>query len=278
LRIGAAYPGGVPRYDLESLEDARLQPFRALKKSNLTRWSGSFIAEGEKLVRRLLASPIPVDSVLAGRRWAESMAPWVPADVPLLVIDDRLVPELVGFNFHHGVLACGRRVPQSALAELVGRLADPATLVICPQIQNPENLGGVLRTSSAVGVDAVVLGRGSADPFSRRVVRVSMGTAFYVPIFESADLEQDLAWLRDRAGFQLVATVLDDAAEPLERASRTPRVGLLFGNEAHGLDPRWLAFCSRRVTIAMQRTTDSLNVAAACTVVAHHFLRVAGGG
>ena len=267
----------MPCYSISSLDDPRLAPFRALKKSNFTRWSGRFIAEGEKLVRRLLASPFPVESVLAGQRFADAIAPLVPPEVPLLVVDDWVVPELVGFSFHRGLLACGRRLPERSVADFADRLSSPATLVICPEIQDPENLGGVLRTSCALGVDAVVLGSNSADPFSRRVLRVSMGTALQVPILQSLNLAGDLAWLRDCGGFQLVATVLDETADRLELAARAPRLGLLFGNEAHGLDQRCLVFCDNKVTIPMRRGTDSLNVAVACAVVLHHFIRVAGG-
>ncbi len=126
-----------------------MQPYSALKKSNFTRWSGRFIVEGEKLVRRLLDSRFPVESVLAGQRIVDGIAPLVPPEVPLLVIDDACVPELVGFNFHRGLLACGRRLPELAVADLVERLPGLATLVICPEIQDPENLGGILRTSCA---------------------------------------------------------------------------------------------------------------------------------
>ena len=90
----------------------------------------------------------------------------------------------------------------------------------------------------ALGADAVVLGENSADLFSRRVLRVSMGAALQVPVLESHDLARDLAWLRDQGGFQLVGTVLDEAAQPLEQAGRSKRAGLLLGNEAHGLAER----------------------------------------
>jgi len=276
-RERGTYSDGVPRYDVSSLDDPRLEPFRALKKSNFTRWSGRFIVEGEKLVRRLLASPFPVESVLSGSLYAEAIAPLVPADAPLLVVDDAWIPELIGFNFHRGLLACGRRLPELSVAEFASRLPRQATLVICPEIQDPENLGGVLRTSSAFGADAVLLGSGSADPFSRRVLRVSMGAALQVPILQSRVLAEDLAWLRDRDAVRLVATVLDETATRLERATRGSRVGLLFGNEAHGLGRNWLEICNEQVTIPLQPGTDSLNVAAACAVVLHHFVRIAGG-
>jgi tRNA G18 (ribose-2'-O)-methylase SpoU len=267
----------MPHYCVSSLEDPRLQPYRTLKKSNFTRWSGRFIVEGEKLVQRLLASPFPVESVLAGGRYVEAIAPLVPPDVPLLIVEDQWVSELIGFNFHRGLLACGRRLPEVSVAEFAGRLSQRATLVICPEIQDPENLGGILRTSSALGVDALVLGSNSADPFSRRALRVSMGAALQVPILQSRELAKDLTWLRDREAVRLVATVLDETATRLERATREPRVGLLFGNEAHGLGRNWLEICNEQVTIPMRAGTDSLNVAAACAIVTHHFVRVAGG-
>jgi TrmH family RNA methyltransferase len=104
-----------------------------------------------------------------------------------------------------------------------------------------------------------------------------MGAALEVPVLQSPNLAEDLACLRHHEAFQLVATVLDVAATSLERATRGARVGLLFGNEAHGLGSDWLEICNDQVTIPMRPGTDSLNVAAACAVVLHHFMRVAGG-
>jgi len=74
---------------------------------------------------------------------------------------------------------------------------------------------------------------------------------------------------------ELVATVLDATAEPLETARRTPRMVLLIGNEGHGLSADWIAACDRRVTLPMQHGTDSLNASAASAVFLYHFTRVA---
>jgi tRNA G18 (ribose-2'-O)-methylase SpoU len=126
-------------------------------------------------------------------------------------------------------------------------------------------------------VTAVVLGPGCCDPFSRRVLRVSMGAALRVPIVETRDLAGDLARLRTEWGFELAATVLDSAAEPLHTAARTNRLAVLFGNEHAGLSPEWIALCDRRVTIPMAGDADSLNVAVAAGIVLHHFTRASGG-
>jgi tRNA G18 (ribose-2'-O)-methylase SpoU len=85
-------------------------------------------------------------------------------------------------------------------------------------------------------------------------------------------LLRDLRRLKDVWRFQLVATVLDAAAEPLATARRrSQRIGLVFGNEAQGLSPQVLAECDRRVTIPMRLGTDSLNVAVAAAVFLYHF-------
>jgi tRNA G18 (ribose-2'-O)-methylase SpoU len=252
-------------------DDPRLEPYRHLKRTNLTRWSGRFIAEGEKVVERLLASRFEVDSVLISERRQDVLSR-IPAGVTTFVLIQAECERLTGYEFHQGVLACGVRRPSPALAEVLppdGRV----TIAMAPHMTDPDNLGTLLRLATAFGLQAVVLGPGSADPFSRRTLRVSMGAALSVPIVEPEDFADTLASLKAN-GVQLVATVLDPDAEPLMTAGRPDRLALLFGNEAHGLSSEEIAACDRRVTIPMAPTTDSLNVAAAAAVFLYHFTRV----
>jgi tRNA G18 (ribose-2'-O)-methylase SpoU len=242
--------------------------YRDLKRTNLTRWSGQFIAEGDKVVDRLLVSGLGVHSVLVARQWLPRYEQQVPDSVPLLVIDDHELPELVGFEFHRGVLACGQRPATPALAEILPLDRERWTIVICPNVQGPDNLGNILRTCAALGVDAVLLGRESADPFSRRVLRVSMGELLRLPLRQSPDILGDLRSMRELYGIELVATVLDDRAESLNRYERgSARLGVLFGGEGNGLTPEVVSICDRSVTIPMLRGTDSLNVATSAGIV-----------
>ena len=263
----------MPVVEIGALDDPRLAPYRELKKSNLTRWSGLFVAEGEKLVRRLLASDYETASLLVGRRYLEEFAALAPAETPVLAIPDEWVESLVGFNFHRGVLACGKRRANPALKDVLAAAEQRATVVVCPDVQDPENLGAILRIAAAFGVDLLMLGSRAADPLSRRVLRVSMGAALAVPLIRSDDLPANLGRLRSDFGFELAATVLDADAEPLNRAARPERIALLFGSEGHGLDRSLVERCDRRLTIAMQRGTDSLNVAVAAGMFLYHFTR-----
>ena len=261
------------RIDVDSLNDPLLEPYRELKSAKAERRAGLFVTEGEKLAVRLLESPFDVHSVLVGPKYLERIEPLVPEAVPLLVAEESLVEQLVGFKFHRGVLACGHRQPGMPIAALTADTAQPLTLVICPEVHDAENLGSLLRIGAALGVDAVIVGPQCCDPFSRRVLRVSMGAVLRMPLVLSRDLPGDLQRLAGEGQVELFASVLDPAAEELSAVKRNRRVGLLLGSEGHGLSPELISLCQRRVTIPMQPGIDSLNVAVAAGILLYHFCR-----
>lgn len=263
----------MSRIPIDDLADPRLAPYRELNQRNLIRGSGLFIAEGDKVTERLIASRYPVDSLLAEEDQAARLAPRLPDQTPIYVVSRKLLEATIGFNFHRGVLACGRRLPGPTVAEVAGDdSASTATILVCPEVHDPTNLGSIIRTAAALGCQAMILGERSADPFSRRVLRVSMGAALQLPIVESNNLAVDLVALRNR-GYSLAATVLDPAAQPLRTFLPPPKLAILLGSEGHGLTPEWLGLCDRRITIPMALGIDSLNVAVAAAVMLYHCTR-----
>ncbi len=264
----------MARIFVNSIDDPRLAPYRELNQRNLTRVSGLFIAEGDKLTERLIASRFPVASLLAEPTHANRFEPLLPGQTPVYVASRTLLEATIGFNFHRGVLACGRRLPGLTIQELIAGDATGSddVVLVCPAVQDPTNLGSLIRSAAAFGCRGVLLGGRCADPFSRRVLRVSMGAALHLPIVESRDLLADLRTLR-RAGFELAATVIDSSAQPLADFRPPPRLALLLGSEGHGLGPEWIAQCEHRVTIPMQLGIDSLNVAVAGAVLLYHCRR-----
>ncbi len=286
---------------IQSLADDRLDPYRDLKDRELAAQGGLFIAEGENLVRRLLASDFEVHSVLASEARAARISEVVPPTTPFYAVPEALMTRVLGFKFHSGILACGvRRAgmrlealrPDGGAGTVESRTAQPgaagangsaaeagATLLMCPEVINHENLGAMMRVATAFGAAAMILGQQSSDPFWRRSIRVSMGTIFSLPIVRSSDIDADLRTLGEW-GYELVAAVTDADAKPLVEVRRPVdssgnRVAIVVGCEAQGLDPRHVAMCHRRVTIPMQRGTDSLNIASAAAVFLYHFTQVA---
>jgi tRNA G18 (ribose-2'-O)-methylase SpoU len=260
---------------IHSLDDPRLAPYRNLKERDLARDGDRFIAEGEHLVKRLLASRMTTESVLLADRRVAEIAPLVPPHIPVYSAPADVVNQVLGFKFHAGVMAVGIRGPSPTIDEImtVAATGDRVTLLICPEIEKTDNLGAIIRIAAAFGVDAMILGERCCDPVFRQSVRVSMGTAFVLPIVRSDNLARDLRRLRAEFGVELIGSVLADDAQRLEDVARPRRMGLLLGNEAQGLGADLEGLCDRRVTIPMKLGTDSLNVAVAAGVFLYHFTR-----
>lgn len=252
---------------IHSIDDPRVAAYRNLPDRTL-RGESLFVAEGLLLTRRLLESPYQAESVFVTEEFAEEFAGRVPADVPLYVAPESLLLDVVGFNFHRGALAVGRRRPSLGLGELLAGKEKMPTLrlVICPEITKPENMGLVFRTSAGFGLDGVVLGQRCCDPFSRRAMRVSMGAVLRMPFAKSQDLMADLRTLHDDWGVELWATVLDATASRIDEIRWPSRVGVMMGNEFDGLGESWLSECQRRVTIPIHSTVDSLNLGVAAGI------------
>ena len=273
----------MPLEHVDDLADPRLAVYRDLKDRELAARDGLFIVEGAYAVQRMLAAGIEVHSLLLAQRRVDAFAPLAPEGVPVYVLPNALIDRVVGFQFHSGVLACGRRPVNPTLEQVLADVADgaAATLVVCPQVINHENIGALVRVAAAFGARGLLVGAESCDPYWRRAIRVSMGAVFALPIIRSENLAQDLRQLQRQWQFQLAAAVTDVDAEPLAQARRPrhpDRLALLFGPEAHGLDDLWLRRCDRRITIPMQLGTDSLNVAVAAAVCLYHFTQTAPSG
>lgn len=273
----------MPVIPLTDLADPRLAAYHKIKDRELAADGDLFIAEGLLVTQRLLLSPYPCLSVLCARRKLPDILPAARPEVPIYVVPDPLLHDIVGYKFHTGALAVGQRPPSPPLSSLFspppsdssfGLHPSSLTFVVLPHTNNADNLGSIARIAAAFGVSALILGEQCADPFYRRSLRVSMGTIFSLPLYRSPDLKRDLARLRDEFHVELAATLLDPAAEPLATATRPDRLALLFGSEGDGLPPDYVALCPRRLTIPMSLGTDSLNVSMSAAVFLYHFTQL----
>lgn len=240
---------------VSAADDPRLADYRQLKEQALKEASGKFIAESEPVVRKLLASPLDVHSLLVTPLHHQNLRGELRAGVPVYVAEQAVLDQVAGFHVHRGCLAVGRR-PQAAVIPATAR-----TVVVLEDLVDVDNVGALVRHSAAFGADAVLLSPRAADPFYRKAIRVSMGAVFAIPIVRAQSWPGDLAGLRAR-GFSIVGTVLDRDATPLAALSWPERVALVFGSEGPGLSTAAREVCDARVTIPMIHA-DSLNVATA---------------
>lgn len=197
---------------LDSSEDRRLEPYRGLSGRPARGDGKRFIVEGRFLVERLLASTLTTESILTDAARVPTLPREIDEQTTVFVLPSDTIDQLVGFDFHRGMLACGLRCPLPAIDECVPAALTSMLMVVCSQVSDPANLGGILRNCAAFGATVVLLGPGCADPFSRRALRVSMGAVFKLAIATSPSLAADLRRQTDLHNVTLVATVLDEDA------------------------------------------------------------------
>ena len=259
---------------IADLSDSRLEIYRDLPSARVAKRAPYFIAESRLVVRRLIQSDYQIDSILCSEAAHHELDDLVSArpETPIFVLPIEQLNELIGFHLHRGMLAAARR-PANPTLELLLRRAGSgaATIVVCPQVTDPTNLAAIIRNCAAFGVNALIVGAKSTDVYSRRVVRVSMGNLFQLPIRISQNLTDDLEQLKHRFGFERVATVLSDGATPLMNAARPQRLVLIFGSEGPGLDEVTIRASDQQVTLPMQAGTDSLNLATSAAVFLYHY-------
>ncbi len=268
---------------VESATDPRIGNYQNLpgRKSN----GQHFIAEGMWLLERLAQSRFEVHSILTTSNRIDKVAALADShgiheDVPIYVAPAADVDEIVGFQFHRGVMACGVRKPSPPMEDLVTipdslSSSDRRIVVVCPKIANDTNLGSIVRAATAFGASGLLLGAGSADPFSRRALRVAMGATLTLPVRISECLGDDLAWLQG-SDFEIVGAVLNQVAVPAgEITTRLARqhVAIAVGPEDFGLSQPIMDSCDHLVTIPMYHNVDSLNVAMATGILLHELRR-----
>ncbi|MEM6562407.1 MAG: RNA methyltransferase [Planctomycetota bacterium] len=218
---------------------------------------GYFVAEGDTVVRRLLQSNFDVRAVLAKATKVEALRDVLRGEVFQASQADMRV--ITGYDFHRGALAVGTATLPPVPETLDG------WVVALSGINDPENLGALIRIAAAFGCSAVVLDDACHDPFYRRVIRVSMGHIFHVPVYASADLP---GWIVRQTVPTFAADLRADAVELRSLAPVGAGV-IVLGSEFAGVPEDVAAVCDRRVMIPMAGGVDSLNVSIAGAVFLH---------
>ncbi len=255
--------------------DPDWEPYRDLRFAGPRPQGGHgpcFIVEGRILVEDLLAEgragKLNVISVAATPKDAPRFEALLPVGTKLLVAEEADIAELAGFAFHRGVMACAA-VPMEAPE---GRLLAARRLLVLPRLQDVENLGLLIRSAAALGMDGLLLGPGP-EPWSRRGTRVSMGAVWRLPIWKREDPWALMERWKDEGDAEIIAAALTPSALDARAWAPARRCALVLGPEGPGLSAEELARCDRAVQIPMAHAVDSLNVAAAGAIL---MFRMAG--
>ncbi|WP_214824615.1 TrmH family RNA methyltransferase [Exiguobacterium algae] len=215
--------------------------------------TGQFLVEGEHLVDEAIRAGRLVQLIMG-----ESYTPketWRVNDMPVLELSDHVADLLSETEKTQGVFAVVKMAPVERTMEKV---------LVLDRIQDPGNLGTMIRTADAAGFDTVLLGKGTVDPYNAKVVRATQGSLFHVNV-KSVDLHEFLPELKEE-GFHVYGTALSKATS-YEKVDFAKRMALVIGNEAQGVHPEVLALCDTRVHIPVLGEAESLNAAVAAGIL-----------
>ena len=235
------------------------------------------LLEGPRLVLEALAAGLVVAEAVASPR-AEA-SPAGPAalaelrqrEVPIRRMAAELVASLSEAETSQGLLALARR-PSVDEEEIFQ--GTPPLVLVADGVQNPGNLGGLLRTAEAAGASGAILTTGCADPFSWKALRGSMGSAFRLPHVRGGPIEHVLDTLEAR-GIAVLATAADGERRYDEADLRGP-VALVVGGEGAGLAPAVRERAAARLRIPLEEPVESLNVGVAAALVLFEAARQRG--
>ncbi len=261
---------------ITSLELPELIPYRTLRRPVEHFRQGVFVAEGEKVVRRLLESPHELLSALMTPEWLEEYHERLkarPEQFHVYVGTKKVLEKIVGFNLHQGIMALGRIPEPAHLDSLLLTTASPHIFVALEGLTNSENLGVLVRNCAAFGIQAVLVGETSSSPYLRRAVRNSMGTVFTVPIVHCTSLVETLTFLRMTQQFFIVAAHPHTEEHTIQTTDFSRHCCIVFGSEGNGISPQVFAVCDAASAIPMQHGIDSLNVASASAVFLYEVMR-----
>ena len=270
---------------IESFDSPELQPYATMRRSRDHEQQGIFIAEGTKVVQRLLESNFTVASMVIPEDWLAEFQPLLekrPEDVTVFIAEKKVLESLTGFSMFQGVLAVGKIPEPVSFEKVLTDSPSPRLFVAVEALTNAENLGAITRNCVAFGVQALIVGETSSSPFLRRAVRNSMGAILQLPVVELArigqwrpatftphttalSLVECLKELRSR-GIRCIAAHPHTDKRILSQADFKGDCCIVLGSEGDGISPAVLAACDDAVAIPMPPHVDSLNVGAAAAV------------
>ncbi|MBQ3150195.1 MAG: RNA methyltransferase [Clostridia bacterium] len=226
---------------------------------------GLFIAESPKVIERALDAGYEPVSLLMEKSHIEGEGSRIierTADTPVFYAEFDILTQVTGFKLTRGMLCAMKRKPLRTVEEIC---ENKSRIAVLDKVMNPTNVGAVIRSAAALGMDAVILTPGCSDPLYRRAARVSMGTVFQIDWTFSSD---DSLTTVKNLGFKTVAMALKDNSLSIDdpRLKSERRLAVVMGTEGDGLSDKTISDCDFTVKIPMYHGVDSLNVAAASAV------------
>lgn len=250
---------------ITSAKNPIIQNLRGLREHNRRVESGRILVEGMVMIREALKCEMKIHDLIADEKYAAFAEEMNREGARSCIVPKNLLESVCDTKTPQGVCA-SFDAPEPIAVEL---LAD--VVVALDGVQDPGNLGTIWRTADAAGFQGLLVGCGSADPLSPKVLRAAMGSGFRIPFAQAENLTEALKALKVR-GYTLIASDLS-GEDFYARSNPGRKLVLIIGNEAHGISASVRACADMRVKLPMRGGAESLNAAIAAAILMYDLMR-----
>jgi RNA methyltransferase, TrmH family len=258
---------------ITSKDNSLLRDARAVRDGKI---DDLIFVEGLRLCEEALQSGLTLDAVIVSEELAskdkavELVAALATKAKRSAAVSEKLLETVSYTKTPQGIVVLAAR-PQLTADDFAARQAQRALIVVMHRLNNPVNVGAILRTAEAAGATGAIATRETSDPFSPKSLRGAMGSAFRLPVWPGPNYEEVIEWCAARG----IKTICADAhaARSYEEVDWNAPAALIVGPESNGLSPEEIALASEAVKIPMRGSAESLNVAVAAGVLLYEAAR-----
>ncbi|MFS0751236.1 TrmH family RNA methyltransferase [Oceanobacillus sp. 1P07AA] len=242
---------------ITSIKNEKVKNWKKLHRRKERLKTNTFLIDGIHLIQEALNSNWVIQELIVVEGYE---IPNDAKDIPVEYVSENVLKEISQTQTPQGIIA---------VVEMNNTNVQGANelVILLDSLQDPGNMGTIIRTADAAGVDAVILGEGCVDLYNDKVIRATQGSLFHIPIY-TATLEQEIHKLQTQ-GFTILATALHDAVDYTEVRNQN-KVGLILGNEGAGVTSSLLDIANQRINIPIYGKAESLNVGIAAGILMYH--------
>ena len=257
---------------ITSADNSRVKLVRKLSTRKGRLEEHAFIAEGKNLVEEILDRDIKPRFILVSDKCSggEFLEKAVKSDDILVCeLPEKIFAKIADAEHGVGMLAA-EDMPDTGRGVL-GTLGADDNILVLDRIQDPGNMGTLIRTAVAAGYKAVIAAKGTADIYSAKVLRATAGTLFEIPVIYAADQSDMMSLLRDSARRIVITEV--EGGVPYYEEDISKGIALVIGNEGSGVSDEMKRMADVRVTLPMKGNVESLNAAVAAAILMYESVR-----
>lgn len=250
--------------EIQSAKNPRIKELKKLHKKKYREENRAYLLEGFHLIEEAVAANAVIKEIYVTQKGQREWQNWLEklAEIELFFVTDEVMQALSDLPTPQGILAVVAREAMEPPVFSGGWL-------LLDNVQDPGNVGTMIRTADAFGLAGVLLGQGTADLYSTKVLRSMQGSNYHLPVIQM-DLSLAVQQLKEQ-GIMIYGTELNEAATALNEVEKPANFAIIMGNEGQGVSQELLNFTDKNIYIPMSGNAESLNVGVATGILLYHF-------